>query len=175
LKNIIIFGCMGVGKSTVAKIINDTYGHKIYSLGKKIHLECKLHGKETREEMQAYGQAMRKIFGINIWCDYLENQAFNSFHNSPIAIDDARQLNEFDYFTAKDFVTVGIIANEDIRLDRLRKRVNYVVNKETEQHETEIQARECIDKCNFIIENNGSIDDLYTNTLNKLNKIIMGY
>ena len=148
---------MGSGKSTIAKIFNQLYGHEIKSLGSKIHSECKLYRQENRETMQAYGQIMRKIFGENIWCNYLYN---NLEKNKPIIIDDARQLNEYNFFNSIGFIPIGIKASEELRLSRLQNRVNYTINKATEQHETEIQARECVEKCFYTIENNGDLDDL---------------
>lgn len=164
-KNIIIFGEMGAGKSTVANYLAQNFGYTKCSLGVKIHSECRLHGEETRQEMQNYGQMMRKIFGENIWCDYLIKQ--NSDVNK-IVIDDARQLNEFDYFTNKDFLPIAVITNNDIRLERLQKRVNYKINPETFQHETEVQARQCVEKCDIKIYNNSTNEDLYNEIDRKL-------
>jgi dephospho-CoA kinase len=162
---------MGAGKSTVAEIIAGIYGHSIQSLGAKIHSECKLHGKETREEMQQYGQMMRKVFGENVWCDYLIKKINNSkFENT--VIDDARQLNEYNYFISRGFLPVGVVSSDSIRLERLKKRVNYEVNEKTKQHETEDQARQNIKNCQIIIENNGSIEELKLQIRNKLDNII---
>ena len=158
MKNVALFGEMGAGKTSVAKILEDVYGYQKISLGTKIHSECKLHGSETREEMQQYGQSMRKIFGEDTWCKYLEKRLNTEFKdkykNHLIVIDDARQVNEFYYFKELGFLPIAVVANEAIRLERLRKRVNYQVNQETKNHETEKQARICIQKCDIVIENN---------------------
>jgi dephospho-CoA kinase len=174
MKNIILFGEMGSGKSTVAHYIELIYGHRVMSLGRKIHQECKLHGKETREELQQYGQMMRKIFGKDIWCDYLIKQVDLKKEN--IVIDDARQLNEFEYFTSKGFIPIGVVADEEVRLKRLKNRVNYEVKKESEKHETEVQARQNIERCKLVIENNGNnIQELVLQIRDKLNKIMYHY
>ena len=151
MQNIILFGEMGSGKSEVAKYLCEQYGYTKFSLGEKIHSECKLYKMHDREHLQAYGQAMRRIFHQNIWCDYLY---FRSLGIDKIVIDDARQENEFYYFTNKNYLPVAIIADEQIRLDRLQKRVNYVVNPDTSKHKTEVQARICIEKCEIKIYNN---------------------
>jgi dephospho-CoA kinase len=156
---------MGSGKSEIAKYLRDNYNYTIKSLGEKIHNECRLHGNETREEMQQYGQMMRKVFGENVWCDYLYNKTIPT---TDIVIDDARQINEFDYFTKRNFIPIGIITDKEIRLERLKKRVNYEVNPNTFEHETEIQAQECIDKCNILISNNGDLKSLYKQIENKI-------
>lgn len=150
MNNIVIFGQMGSGKTTVANYLCNTYGYSKFSFGSKIHAECRLHGSETRTEMQQYGQEMRRIFGIDIWCDYVYKQSIGY----QVCIDDGRQLNEFDYYTDLGFLTVGVIADEDKRIERLKKRVDYVIDPDTFNHETEIQARICANKCKIKIYNN---------------------
>jgi len=150
MKNIILFGQMGSGKSTVAKYLCDNYGYTKFSLGEKIHSECELYGMHDREHLQAYGQMMRKIFNENIWCDYLINRSRGI---NRIVIDDARQLNEFDYFTEKRYLSIGIITDEELRLERLQKRVDYKINPKTLKHETELQAMQCVNKCKIKLFN----------------------
>jgi len=119
--------------------------------------------------MQQYGQMMRKIFGENIWCDYL----FNRYGSKErIVIDDARQVNEFNYYLLKGYLPIGVITQDNIRLERLQKRVNYIVNPQSFNHETEIQARECVGKCDIKLYNNSSNEDLYNEIENKLSKYL---
>jgi len=163
---------MGSGKSTIANYLRDTYGYSKFSFGSKIHSEAKLHGEETRAEMQQYGQAMRKIFGINVWTDYVYKQSLGL---SKIIIDDGRQLNEFDYYTDLGYLTVGVIADDDKRIERLKKRVGYIIDPETFNHETEKQARTCAFKSKIQIYNN---DDNMNNLISaieyKLGQYIKG-
>ena len=162
---------MGSGKTTVANYLCDNYGYTKFSLGSKIHSESKLHGNETRQEMQNYGQAMREIFGINVWCDYVykQSQGINK-----IILDDGRQENEFFYFLEKGYLPVGIVADENIRLERLKKRVNYEIDPKTFQHDTEIQVLKCINRCDIKIYNNGSYEELVQEIENKLGKYLKG-
>jgi len=167
--NFILFGEMGSGKSTVAKYLFNKFGYFNCALGEKIHSECKLHGKETREEMQEYGEAMVKIFGKNIWCDYLYNKYGNK---NNIVIEDGRRIHELQYFSAKGFLPIAIITSDNIRLERLQKRVNYIINPETFNHKTEVQARKCIDMCDIKIYNNLDNEELYKEIENKLSKYL---
>ena len=170
--NIVLFGEMGAGKSTVANYIRDTFEYTKLAFGSKIHSECKLHGKETRNEMQNYGQMMRKIFGKNVWCDYVYNQ---SLKYNRVVIEDGRQLNEYDYYTDLGYMPVGVITNDDIRIERLKKRINYVFDPTTSQHETEIQARTCVNKCNIQLYNNSDdINDLIKEIENKIGQYLGG-
>jgi len=150
MQNIILFGQMGSGKSTVAKYLCDNYGYTKFSLGEKIHSECELYGIHDREHLQAYGQMMRKVFHENIWCNYLIDRSRGI---DRIVIDDARQLNEYDYFTEKGYLPIAVIADEELRLERLQKRVDYVINPDSCKHETEKQARICIEKCEIKLFN----------------------
>jgi dephospho-CoA kinase len=167
MQNIILFGEMGSGKSTVAKYICNKYGYTRFSLGEKIHLECKLHGNENREELQEYGQMMRKVFGEFIWCDYVINKSKGI---DKIIIDDGRQLNEYSYFTNLKYIPIAVIADKNLRLKRLSNRVNYKINLNTFEHDTEKQARKVVEMCNIKIYNNYFIDKLY----DQIDKIIKG-
>lgn len=169
--DIIIFGLMGSGKTTIANYLVNKYDYFKCALGEKIHSECRLHGGETRQEMQDYGQAMREIFGENIWCDYLYNRYGDK---EKIVIEDARQVNEFYYFLSKGYLPIGVITATNLRLERLQKRVSYVIDPETFNHETEIQARKCVDMCDIKIYNNSTSEDLYKEIENKLSRYLNG-
>jgi len=163
--NFIIFGEMGAGKSTVTKYLVNKFGFFNCALGEKIHSECKLHGRETREEMQEYGEAMRRIFGENIWSDYLYNR-YGDRKN--IVIEDGREINEFHYFSTKGFLPIAIITSDDIRLERLQNRVDYIINPETFNHVTEVRVRKCVNMCSIKIYNNLDNEELYKEIKNKL-------
>ena len=150
MQNIILFGQMGSGKSTVAKYLCDNYGYTKFSLGEKIHSECELYNMHDREHLQTYGQMMREIFHENIWCDYLINRSKGI---DRIVIDDARQLNEFDYFIKKGYLPIAVIADEELRLERLQKRVDYKIKPDSFKHETELQAMQCVNKCKIKLFN----------------------
>jgi len=158
LKNIILFGNMGSGKSLLARYLRDKYNYKIFSLGEKIHSECELFGYPDREYLQEYGQSMRRLFNENIWCDYVSNKSIGV---EKICIDDGRQLNEYEFFTNKNFLTIGVSAEVNIRIERLKQRINYVFDPKTLEHETEKQALQCVDKCSIKIFNNRHENALY--------------
>lgn len=152
---------MGSGKSTIATYLRDNYDYHIFSLGEKIHQECKFFNKHDREHMQKYGQSMREIFNEFIWCDYVINKANNLGIKERICIEDGRQLNEYNYFTNKNYLTIGVNIEDHIRLERLQKRIDYEFDPKTLIHETELQAQQCVDRCNITIFNNRDENTLY--------------
>lgn len=160
--NIIIFGQAGAGKTTTAEILRDIYNYAIFSLGRKIHAECKLHGQHKREEMQEYGQMMRKIFGKDVWNDWLyktlqTHGKSDVLADGKVVIDDGRQLNEFDYWKEKGFITIGITAPYELRKERILQRSGYVLTESQANHDTEIQALECANKCDIQICNDKDV------------------
>ena len=170
--NIIIFGEMGAGKSTVANYLRDNYWYTKLSFGSKIHSECELYGKHDRYHLQKYGQMMREIFGINVWTDYVYKQ---SLEHELIVIDDARQINEYDYYVKLGYLPIGVIADDNKRIERLKQRVNYVIDPNTFNHETEVQARACINKCKIKIYNNSdNINELIEAIEYKLGQYLGG-
>ena len=172
--NIIIFGLMGAGKSTVANYLRDTYRYTKLSFGSKIHSECELYNMHDREHLQTYGQMMRKVFNENIWCDYVYKQS-QSLGNGNVIIDDGRQNNEFQYYSDLGYLTVAVIANDDKRIERLKKRVDYVIDPKTFNHETEIQAQQCVNKCKIRLYNNDdSMNNLISAIEYKLREYIEG-
>lgn len=149
---------MGSGKSSIARYLRDKYNYQIFSLGEKIHQECESFGFPDREHLQEYGQSMRRLFNENIWCDYVNNKSIGV---EKICIDDGRQLNEYTYFSNKNFLTIGVSAEENIRIERLKQRINYVFDPKTLEHETEKQALQCVDKCLVKLFNNRTTESLY--------------
>jgi len=157
---------MGSGKSTIANYLCDTYGYTKFSLGEKIHSECELYNKHDRTHLQQYGQMMRQLFSETIWCDYVVNKSKGI---DKIIIDDGRQLNEYDYFTNLEYLPIGVFVNKERRIERLKNRVNYEIDPETFEHETEKQARDCVKKCKIKICNNWDETEL----INQIDKIMM--
>jgi dephospho-CoA kinase len=161
---------MGSGKSTVADYLSNTYKYTKFALGAKIHSECQLYNMHDRHHLQEYGQAMRQVFGINIWCDYLYNQSISI---NKIVIEDGRQLNEYDYFVNLGYLPVGIKAKNSKKIERLKKRVSYPIDLATFQHDTEIQAKTAVNKCKIIINNNSDdLEVLYKEIEDKLGKYL---
>jgi len=171
MKNYIIFGCMGAGKSTLAEIIVKLTAEQgnqasIVSLGediKKVVKEHNYNNVDFRYCCQQVGQNFRDIFGEDIWNERAYKKILKQMKDTGsqiFIIDDGRQPNEFEYWHKKQFVTVGIFAHEHTRDKRLTVRDGYsqkeYFNFENEQTAKHI-AYNC---CQIQIENNGTLEEL---------------
>jgi len=145
MRNIIIFGPAGAGKTTVAKMIKEMEPETvILSLGSQIKQICrdlKYDDKTNRELQQGVGQGMRGIFGDRVWCEYLHDRhrAMINSIASVAVIDDGRQMSELEYWVDKGFYPLGVVADADIRARRLLNRDGYDQANRF-KNETEVSA-----------------------------------
>jgi dephospho-CoA kinase len=164
MQGVIIFGQMGSGKDTVADMLRE-YGYTTAKIGKYIRENVDKYNyafENKRPLYQQYGQMCRQLFGENVWNETLKNdiKILSVQHGiSNFAIADGRQLNEFEYWKSRGFLTVGILADANIRDKRLIER-DGISQKQYFDHQTEIEAMECIQRCSYIVNNNESFEFL---------------
>lgn len=163
-KGILIMGTMGSGKDEVADILKE-YGYTKVKLGKDIKENVdkyNYNNKPTRPLYQQYGQLCRQLFGEDVWNAALAREILKmkaQYKINNFAIADGRQNNEFEFWKARGFITIGIVADADLRDKRIIKR-DGTSQKEYFNHSTEIEAMECVKKCDYIVENNESLSAL---------------
>ncbi len=164
---IALVGNIASGKSTVEKILEEK-GFKVYDTDKIAHKIL----ESTEEIQKEFGTFDRKeiakiVFSNNKKLKLLESiihpkvkkeleKIFNS--NERIVFVSVPQLFEAGFETMFDKI-VYITADKSIRLERLIKRNNFT----TEEAQRRIEAqneREKATKSDFVLENNGSIDEL---------------
>jgi dephospho-CoA kinase len=168
LKNAIIFGPLGAGKTTLAGMLLNIHCEltgefgRIYSLGKKLkEIVDELKGKKgNRKEYQETGQFFRKLLGDDVWneCAF---QTMKEKQIYPAIIDDGRQRAEFEYWEKKGFVQIGVVAPADVRARRVEERDGYC-QTDRFNHEVEIQAEMIAYECDIVVCNYGnSLENLY--------------
>lgn len=165
-----LLGTKGVGKTTIARHIEDVYGYKKMSFAsplknavKEIFLfsddQLYTHKKDIidfrwnitpRSCLQYIGTDLMRdssiVKGQNFWINRLEFEL--SPNTLKYVIDDVRFQNEVDYIHKKG----GFV----IKIDR-----NLCENPQFEDtHKSEIETN-CIKNYNYIIRNNSTIQDAY--------------
>ena len=188
MRNVILFGCFGSGKDTVAMMLKDMYDNDprkndtpyegtrciIEKLGTSIREVGALLGRDnmTRTQLQGVGQGLRAIFDSDIWNDTVWDRIKHRPSNVPVIIADGRQENEMVYWEELAFVPVGVAAPEHQRINRAMLRDG--VEQSTHiTHQTEIEAMAQVYGCDFILNNNGTEQEL-RNEVKKLYDYLTG-
>lgn len=179
-------GTIGAGKDIVREYLKQKFNCFYVKLSEILKNEIeKKRGKLSRKLMQDSGDEMRRKYGTHILAkvaiDYLPR------NKELIVIDGIRNLGEIDYLRknfGKNFVLIAIDSKPELRFERLKKRARIEDPKTWEeflemdardqgidQPDYGQQTRKCIDKADFIITNNGSLEEFQTNISETLKKI----
>lgn len=182
LPNIALTAKMRAGKDEVYKII-ESMGFDVERVAFGDFM--KKHFFETfpnipREPkpiglLQKYGQSMRAIYN-NVWVDkamaYMEKRSEElsraGLRVPTFIVTDVRQPNEYEAVRNAGFVVVRIEAPEELRVQRmlaLGETVSQeILNAETEQHIDTFVV-------DYVIHNDGSLDDLKREVISLIYKI----
>ena len=72
-----------------------------------------------------------------------------------------RTWKDYEYWTSRGFLDVGILVDAHKRIDRLTVRDgDEIAQKSNSAHNTEKDVRDIIDQCTVKVDNNGSLKDL---------------
>ncbi|OPJ59327.1 hypothetical protein [Clostridium oryzae] len=190
---IVIFGEMGSGKDTLARMIEDIRDDsKIYNMGvlcREMMKVAKVNPKWKGQE-RFIGQTIADKFrelDINIMCDYIlslilgdslvsidnnedyvnsiTNELRNVRKNQLSIIVGGRTLTDFEYWRKLDFFMLGIKVGEKVRETRLKERDGAeTAQNSSSKHNTEKDVSYIINNlCDAVIVNDGTLDDLRTN------------
>lgn len=166
IKGILIVGPMGSGKDVLAEAFQRIIpGAVIAKLGKAIRgdVDRDYPFEENKRVLyQSYGQKMRALHGEDYWNERLSKQLwFEHAGNAFPIIADGRQTNEVHYWKNKGFLTIGILAPESIRKQRLGNRDGYTPAQENFTHDTELQScYSATSLCDFHFVNDGELQFL---------------
>ena len=122
-------------------------------------------GVSPRAVFQFYGEHIRNISSVllpeiegNFWVKGLSLRLADS--NENVVIGDLRMPHEAKYIKDRGGVIIKLVRNFGEISSRTEGSENYVGNKDQfSQHYSETAVSEC--PYDFLIENNGSLDDLY--------------
>lgn len=165
---------ISAGKGTVIEFLRHK-GFGCSSLSDRIREEISRRGEEiTRERLLVVADQLRQDFGPDVlaqrtWQIILENK------NSKVAIDSIRGLAEVDFFKKQPgFYLIGITAPQEKRFAWAKKRARegepltwekFVQIDEQDflsgDGKTGRNIPACLEQSDFLIENNGTIEDLY--------------
>ncbi len=182
MKVIGLTGTMGSGKEVVKDFIKQKYNCYYVTLSDIIKTEMeKKKGTLDRTTLQDMGNEMRKKYGNHILAmlavEYLGRD------KEAIIVDGIRHTAEIGYLKRKfgdNFKLVAVDAPQEIRFQRIASRnrddpkawEEFVKADERDQGINEpehgLHVKDCIEKADFLIVNDGSLEELG----NKVNDVI---
>jgi dephospho-CoA kinase len=160
IPGIIILGKAGVGKTTTANMFttHSSGAFRKYALADKVKqiqqdLFPDLPGK-PRHVLQHIGMSMREI-DPDVWIKYLDKTIL--IQGGIPVIDDVRLANEYEHYISKGYISIRVVCDDDVRIERMRKR-DGDVDLAALQHRTETELDDV--ECDYTIDNNGTTEQL---------------
>jgi len=171
-KKIIGFcGKISSGKGTACAYLQEKYGAEIVMFSQSLRdVLNRLYMDITRENMQKLSTILRQEFSQSILAKVVSQDAQNSQANL-IVVDGIRRPKDIEYLEKlPNFILVSIEAEQEKRWQRLVTRgqnqddINKTFEqfKIDEQAETELLIDEIAKKANYVIDNNGSTEDFFS-------------
>lgn len=170
---IAIFGGMGSGKDTFAEILSKSSPNAtIYNIGyicrefMKISNVNELWKNKSRELSQTVASKLREI-DENILNEYTYANAMLN-DKFPIIVG-GRTFKDFEYWSDKNFLVVGVTADYTTRVERLLAR-DSEFNEDDLNHETEKDIVYIVENlCPIIVFNNSDLTHLENESTKILN------
>ncbi|MDD5566990.1 MAG: AAA family ATPase [Patescibacteria group bacterium] len=177
-----ITGTLGAGKGTVVEYLKKK-GYKHYSVREFLLKQIRKLGlPENRDSMVMVANDLRKKYSPSYIAEELYKEAEKADGNC--VIESLRAPREVEALKNKDrFYLLAVDAELKIRFERIKKRnsetdaVNFEEFVENEQREmnstdpTKPNISRCMTMADFVIDNNGSFDELYAKIDEILEKI----
>ncbi len=163
-------GEMASGKGTVAKyLVEEKQGasHRFSSILRD--LSQRLYLEETRENLQKMSTAIRECFGQNVLCKTIYRDVKKD-SNEIIIIDGVRRKQDVEELRKlKEFRLIYLEADLEKRFERIKNRGensdddNKTLEEFKKDHlrEAEQEIKKLKAEADFVIDNNGSFENLY--------------
>lgn len=165
-----ITGEMVSGKGTVAKYVCDKYGANSYKFSTILRdILDRVHLEHSRENLQNLSEVLRKTYGEDVMAKSITLDVQKD-EGDVVVIDGIRRLPDIKFLKElPHFKLVYIDADMEIKHSRLLDRNENTddANKTFEQFkrdhegEAESQIRGLREYSQYVIDNNGSLDNLY--------------
>ncbi len=177
-----ITGTIGAGKGTVVDYLVKNYGFQHYSVREFITEEIKHRGLPVnRDTMTQVSNDLRSQHGASYTVDELYRRAVSSGQDS--IIESVRTLGEVEVLRKHGAALLAVDADTRLRYERVSKRASETdrisyekflsdeARESTSSNPAEQNLPECIKQADFLLTNNGSIEDLSRQVDEAINKI----
>jgi len=170
-------GLIASGKGTAAKYLKEKYGATTYRFSSMLRDALdRFYLPQTRENMVAISECLRQTFGQDLMAKVIAEDVKKN-QNRIIIVEGVRRLPDIKYLReVPGFKLIKIDASAETRYGRLIKRGENPDDKSKtyeqfladHQLPTELTVPEAMSQADSAIDNDGSLEDLYS----QLDKII---
>ncbi|SRR5260221_6717128 len=182
---IALVGPLASGKGTLIELLQEK-GYESVSLSDEVREKASIWGlTPTRENLQNVGDKLRKSFGLSILAE-LVGQKIAKNPKVNFVIDGVRNPGELQYLKKEfDAYSIGITASPQKRFALIKKRkrqgdpLTWEEFKKAEERDRGVgqesygqQVQACLDASDVVIDNNGTLRQLQTNSSYFLTKIL---
>lgn len=166
-----LVGHIAAGKTTIAKWLRndyeidhhgEMYSFMRYAFGDHLKFLLRISKiPQTRENMQAFGDAMRS-WRPNIWVDYV--QYCMDEDNWPFqVIEDVRYANEAQFVLKQGGFLIGLQCQQHTLYDRVIKReqreyIDWSTFQKQLQHQSETDVELCLNICHLRVPNDDNLE-----------------
>ena len=168
-----ITGTLGAGKGTIVDYLVKEKGFNHFSVRQYLIGEMEKHGlANNRDNMVVTANDLRAKHSPSFIIEELYKQAKAKGGNA--VIESIRTPGEIDFLKKQGFLLLlAIDANPKIRFERIKGRKSstddidydtFVANEKrefTSDDPNKQNLKKCIDQADIVLNNNGTIDDLY--------------
>ncbi len=163
-------GEMASGKSTVAKYLQNKYGAVGYRFSNILRdALSRIHKENIRENLQTMSTMLRKTYGEDVLAKAMAGDAKNA-QNDIVVVDGVRRLGDIEHLKKlPGFKLVYMEADIKKCHERIAQREENVDDKgktfeefqKDRAREAERQIKELKKFADIVIDNDGSLEELY--------------
>ena len=174
-----ITGEMASGKGTVAKYIVEKYGAESLRFSTMLRdVTKRMHQEETRDNLQRISTCLRQCFGEEILAKVIAEDVKKE-EGELVEVDGVRRSPDMKYLQEiPGFKLVYIETALEKRYERIVKRgensddsnKTFEDFQKDQGNEAEQQIKGLKAEANFVVDNNGGLEDLYQQIDKILNK-----
>ena len=196
MKIIGLCGGSGSGKTT-ASVVMESLGAAVIDTDRVWHELCSPDSDSVRELADEFGENIiaddggldRSVLGALVFANEDARAKLNAISHRRIKEETVRRLNEYSAagyiaavvdapllfesgFDKMCCVTVGIIADREMRIERIISRDGIDRERAESRIAAQITDEELIRRCSYIIENDGDIDTLWERVVSLYKRIV---
>ena len=161
---------MASGKGTIAKYATEKYNARTWRFSTMLRdVLDRLSLEQSRDNMQTLSTILRQNFGEELFARVMAEDVKKDT-SEIIVVDGVRRLADIKYLKEiPQFKLAYLEADMQKRYERIVKRAEnsddakktFEVFKKAHEDESELQIKDLKNDADFLIDNNGSYEDLY--------------